>query len=100
MTPLLKNVFSLVAILAVLYAGYYLYVINKNSTLKNGDGIQSVEQAQIQSREFLELLTELESMKLSNEIFEDPRFTSLRVNIFPLNSVRVGNKANPFIEQR
>ena len=100
MSPFLKNSISVLAIVGIAYAGYYLYTINRDSTLETDGAVSSVSEAELGAREFLDRLRELGKIELSQSLFEDPRFTSLQSNSFPIDSVPIGTKNNPFVQPR
>ena len=74
--------------------GYYLFVANNSSTIDGGNA--AVErQAEAETQEFLRRLNELKTISLSEDLFNDERFRTLRDNSLPTQPVEVG-RPNPF----
>lgn len=73
MSSIIKNTLVLVALAALAYAGYYIFVLNNESTLETS----ASNEGQILTNEFLQRLNDIENVKLSRTVFDDARFRSL-----------------------
>lgn len=91
MSSLFKNILVFAGLAAVAYAGYYIFVLNNESTLTSS----SSSEGQMLTMEFLTRLNELERINLSEAIFMDARFHSLVDFSSEPESVPAG-RSNPF----
>lgn len=91
MSSLFKNILVFAGLAAVAYAGYYIFILNNESTLSSS----SSSEGQMLTMEFLKRLNDLERINLSGAIFADPRFRSLVDFSTDPEPVPAG-QANPF----
>ena len=95
MFSLLKQLFVLLALLATLGLGYFLYTQNssglENSTHAGGSAAVALEAA-----DFLSRLNELKTIELDSTVFSDPRFSYLTDFSKPVEPEAVGGRSNPF----
>lgn len=93
MTGIIKNTIVIIGLIALAAIGYYLFVTNQASELtRNESGLTPAE---VQTRAFLDRLSELDSINLSGQIFTDDRFRSLQDYSKPVIPAAVG-RVNPF----
>lgn len=97
MGSLLKNIMVIGGLLLIAAAGYYLLVVNGSSTI-GGNNALVAGQAEQETQEFLRRLNEIESIKLSPQIFNDPRFDSFVDFTEPVEPQSFG-RDNPFEAQ-
>lgn len=97
MGSLIKNIFILGSILAIAAAGYYLIAVDRGSSIQTNDAL-NVNAAEIETQAFLRRLNELQEIKLSNELFSDPRFNALVDFSQPIQPVPFGRE-NPFLSR-
>lgn len=93
MQGILKNIIVIVGLVGILGLGYYLFVIQRDSTLPSNS--VGVSDADIQSQNFLRKLNLIQSIDFSNSIFDDAKFNSLVEFSTPIEAVSVG-RDNPF----
>ena len=92
MSSLIKNIIIFVILAGVLYAGYYIFSVNKEANLSVDGG---ANEGEVLATEFLMRLNEIQDIDLSRDFFDDARFRSLvSFNTNP-ESVSAG-RANPF----
>lgn len=96
MSGLLKNIVIIVGLLLLVLLGYYLFVIERNSTLQTGVGT-AFGQAELETQEFLLRLEELQKITISTAVFQDPRFRSLTDFSTVVEQVPAG-RSTPFAE--
>jgi len=93
MKSFLKNIIIIVSLVAIVALGYYLFVIEKDSTItSNAVGVNQVD---IETQQFLRKLRTIESLNVSVGIFSDSDFNSLVNFTTPVKSVPAG-RDNPF----
>ncbi|OGG85867.1 hypothetical protein A2392_00425 [Candidatus Kaiserbacteria bacterium RIFOXYB1_FULL_46_14] len=73
MSSLVKNILVFAALAALAYAGYYLFILNKDAGLETSSG----SEGQLLTSEFLNRLNDIEQVALSRTVFDDARFRSL-----------------------
>lgn len=76
MNSLLKNSIVLIGLVALAAIGYYLFVTEREVTINNSNG-STVDEADLETRFFLQRLGELQQIQLDTSIFADARFRSL-----------------------
>ncbi len=92
MSSLLKNLLIFIVLAGLLYAGYYIFSVNKEANLAVDGG---VSEGELLATEFLMRLNEIQNIDLSRDFFDDARFRSLvSFNTNP-ESVSAG-RPNPF----
>ncbi len=91
MSSLLKNILVFAGLAGLAYAGYYFFVLNKETAL---DSTASSE-GQILTNEFLQRLNEIQNVDLSKAIFDDQRFRSL-VDFSSVPEEAAAGRSNPF----
>ena len=96
MTSLIKNIIVIGGLLALAGIGYYLFVIQGDSTLNTG-GVADAGSADIETQAFLNRLEDLQNINISTSIFQDARFRSLTDFSTIINRVESG-RSNPFVE--
>lgn len=92
MMSVLKNIFVIVGLLLVAGLGYYLY---QDGSLLEGANQNGDLQVEAQSEEFIRRLETLKRISINDELFSDPRFTSLRSFATPVPVLPIG-RSNPF----
>jgi hypothetical protein len=96
MSPVLKNVFIVLGVLTIGYAGYYIY--SQQDTLNPG-GVSSDETVYFNmlanTEVFIIRSQELNEMNLDLSVLEDSRFNALKAFTRPVEDQPVG-KSNPF----
>ena len=90
-----KNLIIFLGLILLLALGYYLFVINGDSSLETNNAIV-VNRAEAETREFLQRLNELKIIELDTAVLSDPRFSSLVEYSTPVPAVLVGRE-NPFV---
>jgi len=101
MTSTTKNIFIVLAILTIAFAGYYLYT-TQDATVLNTDSNQIVLQNMLDNTQvFIERRQELNNTNIAGSlgIFEDERFRSLRSFTSSVEEQSVG-KDNPFSQRQ
>jgi len=93
MSAFIKNTVFLGLITIVAVLGYYLFVIKDNSSLVGNSAV--INQADAESREFLQRLQEIKSVDLDTEVLRDERFRALVDFSTDIKVVPVG-RPNPF----
>ena len=73
--------------------GFYLYVQHSATTLTSGVVKNDLAAS---SNDFVQRLTQLQSIKFDDSLFADPRFRSLVDFSEPINPQPVG-RSNPFV---
>lgn len=92
MSSLFKNITIFIILAGVLYAGYYIFSVNKEADLAVDGG---ASEGELLATEFLLRLNEIQNIELSRDFFDDARFRSLvSFNTNP-ESVSAG-RPNPF----
>lgn len=97
MTSVLKNIFVIAGFLLICGLGYYLYTQNNGSLLSH-DGDASVTssiQASQEAEILLRQLNDIKSIQINNELFSDPRFTTLVNNTTEVEPSSIG-RSTPF----
>lgn len=98
MRSLMKNIIVIGGLIAIAAAGYYLLVMNRDSSLDTeGEGAATVRTSQTEreTQEFLRRLNDLRTIELSDDIFTDPRFRSFTDFTEDVAPVPYG-RSNPF----
>ena len=75
MASLFKNGFTLLGLAAIAGLGYYLFVMQSDSTTTL-DSDTTIGEAQLANEQFLREINELQTIKLEGKIFSDQRFRS------------------------
>jgi len=96
MSPLTKNITTVLVALSLAFVGYYLYNQNKNSGLSYGDGDYSNQEMLSNTQIFIERRSLLDGITLNTDILMDPVFQSYRTYRSPEASAPVGGRENPF----
>jgi len=94
MSSLIKNIIIFLGLILTFVTGYYLFVINKDTTLAVTDSLLA-NQVDIETQSFLSRLEELKTIDLSKDILRDPRMTGLVDSSTQINPLPVG-RDNPF----
>lgn len=91
----MKNIVTTLLVLTFVFAGYYMYVQNKNSDL-SFDGQESLtDDMRLKTEVFIERSTLISSITIENSIFDNPIFNSYRSFAHPLINEPFGRE-NPF----
>jgi len=96
MTSIIKNIIVIGGLLALAGIGYYLFVIQGDSTLNSGGSLEAGS-AEIETQAFLNRLEDLQNINISTSLFQDARFRSLTDFSTVINRVPSG-RDNPFVE--
>lgn len=91
MSSFTKNILIFAALAALAYAGYYLFIMNKDSGLETSSG----SEGQMLTNEFLQRLNDIEQVGLSRAVFDDVRFRSL-VDFSSSPETVPAGRGNPF----
>lgn len=94
MKSILTNIIALTGLVALAGIGYYLFVIEKNSTVNSTTGEEEIF---TDNQVFIKQLSDLQTIQLDTSIFEDVRFQSLKSYQTPLERVPAGRE-QPFRE--
>ena len=68
MSPLIKNIATILVALTLAYFGYYLYNQNKQSGLSYDEGINSAQEILTKTEVFIERRKLLEAVKFDTDI--------------------------------
>lgn len=99
MSSLLKNLLiALVVIAAGGGAYYFLVARDSNSVVSTTSAVDLNSQAELQTREFKNILTDLNRIDLDSELFQDQNFLSLKDFSQPIVDRPFG-RVNPFIAE-
>lgn len=93
MTRSSKNLFIILGISTIAFAGYYLFA--QRATMEPGISDSSLEQMLISTQAFIDYRQTLNQVTLDFSIFEDERFRSLRSFSEPVEPKQEG-RSNPF----
>ena len=94
MLSLIKNIGVIIGLLALAALGYYLFVLERGSTINPGVS-SAVQQSEVEAEEFLSRLRDIENIEISTAVFDDERFRSLVNFSSVVDRVPVGRE-NPF----
>jgi hypothetical protein len=94
MTPLAKNILTILGIITVGYASYYLY-LQQAVVTDETQGDVVYENMLSKTRVFIERSQELNGMKFDTEVLSDSRFQSLKAFTQPVEDQPYG-RDNPF----
>lgn len=94
MGSIFKNILVIGGLLAIAAVGYYLIVMERDSTIDTNNQFV-LGQAERETQEFLRRLDEIRAIQLRAEIFADPRFNSFVDFTEPVEPVPFGRE-NPF----
>jgi hypothetical protein len=73
----MKNFITIIGLIVIAVLGYYLFVASNSSTLTTGNGVVA-EQVEVETRLFLDRLTELEKIQLDTSVLtSDTRLRGL-----------------------
>lgn len=95
MSPLIKNIATILVALTLAYFGYYLYNQNKNAGLAANGSTDSTQEMLTKTQVFIERRTLLDEVKLDTDIFMNPVFRSYRSFRNPDVALPFGRE-NPF----
>lgn len=95
MSSTLKNLISVFGLIVLAAFAYYLFVLNTNSTLLTGDSLQDT--SDIETRQFLVRLNELQNININTDVLSDSRLESLVDASVPGETYPVFRE-NPFAE--
>ena len=95
MSPLIKNITTVLFAFSLAFIGYYLYSQNKASGLSYNDGTDSNQEMLTNTRIFIERRELIDKVTLNTDIFMDPVFQSYRSFRSPEIEAPVG-RPNPF----
>lgn len=94
MLSLLKNIFIVLALVATVGLGYFMYT-QRNNGLSDSSNSALANDVAAEAAAFLERLNELKSIELETDILSDPRFSSLSNFTAPTQAEPIG-RSNPF----
>lgn len=92
MSAIFKNLITLLVLAALAGAGYYFFVLQSSSDLSGGS---MASDRDFLNQQFLNRIQRLESVEISRDFFEDPRFRSLISFSTEPDEVSSG-RSNPF----
>jgi hypothetical protein len=92
MSSFLQNTLFIGGFILIAGIGYFLYTHNAPLRTQDADVSQQIA---AQSEDFLKRLNELKAIRLSGDIFADPRFTTLSHYSQPVSPTPIG-RTNPF----
>jgi hypothetical protein len=96
MTPLLKNLLVLLAIIAVGGLGYYLFFMGGDTSIvTSGMTSGASPEAAMQTREFERILNELNTIDIESTLLTNGEFLQLRDHTLPI-AERPYGRSNPF----
>lgn len=96
MSSLIKNILVIAVLGSVAYAGYYVFVIQNESSLNTGS---RANEGELLTTEFLQKLGDLQRIDLSGEFFRDARLRSL-TDFSTVPEAVSGGRSNPFSSAR
>lgn len=91
------NLATALGLITVVFAGYYFYTQNSNSTSGFTENEQILQNMLNNTKVFIERRQILDKVALNVVIFEDERFNSLKSYTTPIEERPVG-RPNPFAE--
>jgi hypothetical protein len=94
MTPLAKNILTILGIITVGYASYYLY-LQQVVVTDDTQGDVVYDNMVSKTEVFIARSQELDSMKFDTAVLSDPRFRSLKAFTRPVEDQPYG-RGNPF----
>jgi hypothetical protein len=97
MFSLLKQLLVLLALLATVGLGYYLYT-NNSAALEDTTNAGGTEAVALEAASFLSRLNELRAIDLDEQVFSDIRFSYLVDYSKAVEPEPVGTRPNPFKE--
>lgn len=77
MSSTIRNIILLVALIAILGVGYFMFFQGGEEELLTS-GVSDTERAELQTQNLLSQLQELQRIQIDQSIFADPRFMSLQ----------------------
>ena len=92
----IKNLFVLLGLMLIAGFGYYLYSTNGSLGLAGNNTDFNLE---AESSELIRRIDSIKRIQIDQDIFSDPRFTTLQSFATPLPVYSVGRN-NPFDPQR
>ena len=95
MTSIFKNLITLLGLVVLAGVGYYLFVVERGSTIDSDRLSAGGLNVNVESELFLRRLGELQRIELSDTIFNDERFQSLHDFGTIIDQVPFG-RSNPF----
>lgn len=93
MSSFIRNTIMIIGLVALGGLGYYFFVMERGATLDTGDS--QIGQGELETQEFLRRLNDLQKIALPTDIFDDPRFTTLK-NFGSLLEVVPYGRETPF----
>lgn len=90
-----KKLISLAVIALLVMSGIYFFFFNKASVSLTKDEFGNPVQMQVVGQDLLDLLSQLQSVKLDNSLFAKPAFVELTDYSIPLPDQPQG-RSNPF----
>ena len=91
-----KNLIAILGLATIAFAGYYFYQQQSATTLSNGIEDQAVLDSMLMKTQvFIGRRQALDAVIVNQELFRDPRFTSLRSFTDPLQDMPTG-RPDPF----
>ena len=94
MSSSMKNILVVLGAFTVAFAGYYMYVQNKNASLST-DSSEVTDDILLSTQVFIERRVILDAVKLDISLFENPVFRSYRSFALPVVDEPYG-RPNPF----
>ena len=77
MQAFIKNFIIIFGLIALATIGYYLFVVENDANLDTATIAESTR-IDVESQQFLRKLVEIQGMRISNALFADPAFLSLK----------------------
>lgn len=96
MSPLLKNITTLLIVVTIGFVGYYIFAQN-NLTDISTDNEFLQEDMYAKTQLFIGYRASLDKVTIDTSVFENPLFLSYRKFTEPINTQAVG-RGNPFAE--
>jgi len=94
MSSLIKNLIMVLGLVLIVALGYYLFVIQGNSSLNLG-AAQLQSEIDLESQQFLRKLNQIQNISLDVFILNDPRLTVL-IDSKPLPGTYPIGRPDPF----
>lgn len=91
------NLSIVLGLIAIAFAGYYLYTQRGAAILSPATNDQTMQNMLKNTQAFIGYQQTLDNIKLDTGFFEDPRFTSLRSFSTPIKERPIGRQ-NPFAD--
>lgn len=93
---MLKNLLILLVLIALGAVGYFMFFNSNDSSIVSSGGTNVSSQAAFQTREFKNILNDLNTIDLNSELLRDNKFLQLRDHNQPVTERPYG-RSNPFL---